>query len=135
MTSPTKLFINLNINSCITYMIYRLYTNTCRNKFPEDSSWFSDLYLKSYDPDVDPSISYENYSLYEDYSFLRTPLGFYVVSDYFAKKLILENALVTNYFGFWIWGREASASLPLDQDNFIKKIVLEDPIYEEHALF
>lgn len=135
MTSPIKLFINSNINSCITYMIYRLYTNACRNKFPEDSSWFSDLYLKSYDPNVNHSISYENYSLHEDYPFLRTPLCFYVVSDSFAKKLILENALITKHFGFWIWGRETSAFLPLDQDNFIKKIALEHPIYEQHTLF
>lgn len=46
---------------------------------------------------------------------LREPFEFWIVSDDFAHYLQQENALLTNHFGFWIWGRETTGqSIILD---------------------
>jgi hypothetical protein len=109
-------------------MVYRIYTNACKSKIPEDILWFSELYLKPRTQESTALPSYENYSPYTDYPSLRKPLAFYVVSDFFAKKLILQDALITDHFGFWIWGRETNPLIPLRQDSLINKIASEDSI-------
>ena len=68
----------------------------------EDQSWFEDLYLQ-----FEQSESSENYDEDDD-SELRNPYEFYIVSDFFARQLKKHDQLVTDHFGFSIWGRETT---------------------------
>ena len=64
--------------------------------------------------DYDPSLE-DNYCPDDSEPELREPYEFYIVSNYFAEQLKLNNALLTNQFGFWIWGRETTGqSIVLD---------------------
>lgn len=46
---------------------------------------------------------------------IREPYEFWIISDYFASKLKAEGQLLTNHWGFWIWGRETTGqSILLD---------------------
>ena len=87
----------------------------------------SDFYLKPINPNLVSELSYPDYSLYKEDSNLRKPKGFYIVSESFARQLLLEGALVSYCFGFWIWGRETDATCLLSQDHFVQKIILKDP--------
>lgn len=64
--------------------------------------WYEDLFLASSEED------------YEEYS-VREPYEFYIVDEYLAMLLKNQNCLLTDYFGFWIWGRETTGqSILLD---------------------
>lgn len=67
--------------------------------------WYSDLFLK-------PS-SFE--TLNSNY---RCPKQYVVVSDWFGEELKLCDQLVTNYWGFYIWGREEYTLSILDSQVF-----------------
>lgn len=46
---------------------------------------------------------------------LIQPYEFYIVSDYFAHLLKKQGCILTDYFGFWIWGRTTTGqSIILD---------------------
>ena len=46
---------------------------------------------------------------------LIQPYEFYIVSDYFASLLQKQGCILTDYFGFWIWGRTTTGqSIILD---------------------
>jgi hypothetical protein len=127
MNLTAQTFVNKHIHSCITYMMHRLHINADPNKFPQDAEWVSDFYLKPINPNLVSELSYLDYSLYKEDSNLRKPKGFYIVSESFARQLLLEGALVSYCFGFWIWGRETDATCLLSQDHFVQKIILKDP--------
>ena len=71
-----------------------------------DQSWYGSLFLQSSQhPDLD---------IDED-PIPRQPYEFWIVSDPFAHKLKIHNQLLTNHWGFWIWGRETTGqSIILD---------------------
>lgn len=128
MISTVQEFVDNNVERCITYLMYRLYLNYCKNSLEEDLPWFSDLYLRSSEDQALPPSSFFDYCPYDEDTGLREPQGFYIVSDEFAKQLIHENALVTKHFGFWIWGRESTA-MPLAEDELVQKIALRSITY------
>tara|TARA_B100000927_G_scaffold277293_1_gene258781 strand:- start:481 stop:858 length:378 start_codon:yes stop_codon:yes gene_type:complete len=72
-----------------------------RNWSLEELPWFEDLYLQFEEPDFSEDFD-------EDNAELKNPYEFYIVSDYFAKKLQEHNELLTNHFGFFIWGRQTT---------------------------
>ena len=69
----------------------------------EDKSWYEDLFLQTHAAEEDCD---DEYNL-EDLS-LREPFEFYIVTDYFAQQLKERDALITDHFGFFIWGRETT---------------------------
>lgn len=69
-----------------------------------ENPWFEDLFLQYHEPEEDC-----------DEQEIREPYEFYAVSDRFAHMLQEHNQLLTNHWGFWIWGREATGqSIILD---------------------
>jgi hypothetical protein len=128
MNSTVQKYVDNNVERCITYLMYRLYLNYCKNPLQEDFPWFSDLYLRSVEDQLPLPSALFDYCPYDEDTNLREPQGFYIVSDSFAKQLICENALLTKHFGFWIWGRESTA-MPLVEDELVQKIALRNIKY------
>jgi hypothetical protein len=78
------------------------------NDFEQD--WYQELFCKYEEPES----SLENDYCSEDPQLIE-PYEFYIVSDYFAYKLKEHNELLTNQYGFWIWGRTTTGqSIILD---------------------
>lgn len=83
-----------------------------------NAEWANDLFRQheefdssDYCPDPDPEF--------------RKPVEFYIVSPEFANHLKNHNELLTNPFGFYIWGREITdQSILLDYvfQQFLEKI-------------
>lgn len=114
--------VYVNANPLIQYLLES-------TKEPFGEEWHEELFChyntSSY---VEPELYHET-QLYKDYNpsleddycpedfepELREPYEFYIVSNYFAEQLKAHNALLTNQFGFWIWGRETTGqSIILD---------------------
>ncbi len=83
--------------------------------------WYSDLFMHTEelysedfynDPSVDP--------------IYRSPIQFWIVSDWFGKQLKSRNQLITNHWGFYIWGRETCNIAICDDDTFLQ-------IYHSHS--
>lgn len=134
MNSIVQKYVDDNVERCITYLMYRLYLNYCKNPLPEDMSWFSDLYLQYKSDETSLSNIFYDYCPYDEDTGLREPQEFYIVSDTFARDLLSENALLTNRFGFWIWGRESTAK-PLVEDELVQKISLRSSNYVDPESF
>lgn len=134
MNSIVQEYVNNNVERCISYLMYRLYLNYCKNPLPEDMSWFSDLYLQYNSDETSTSNIFYDYCPYDEDTGLREPQEFYIVSDTFATDLLSENALLTNHFGFWIWGRESTAK-PLVEDELVQKIALRNNTYVRSGSF
>lgn len=134
MNSTVQKYVDDNVERCITYLMYRLYLNYCKNPLPEDMPWFSDLYLQYKSDETSLSNIFYDYCPYDEDTGLREPQEFYIVSDTFAKDLLSENALLTNRFGFWIWGRESTAK-PLIEDELVQKIVSRSSNYVDPESF
>lgn len=81
--------------------------------------WYEDLFCQ-YDEDhdiwkTDEDYDGTNYCPSEPDPELREPFEFWIVSEHFAHKLKEHNELLTNHWGFWIWGRETTGqSIILD---------------------
>jgi|SaaInl74LU_5_DNA_1037368.scaffolds.fasta_scaffold01552_7 hypothetical protein len=114
--------VYVNANPLIQYLLES-------TKEPFGEEWYEELFCH-YDTssNSEPELYHET-QLYEDYNpslegdycpedfepELREPYEFYIVSNYFAEQLKAHNALLTNQFGFWIWGRETTGqSIILD---------------------
>ena len=65
------------------------------------SRWYEDLYEQVVDPTVD-----------EWQQEHRIPDEFWVVSDALAQALLRKGQLLTDDFGFWVWGREVTLDSP-----------------------
>lgn len=72
-----------------------------------DYQWYQDLFLNTDDEEEFLNSDSDDYDLYEERDF-REPYEFWIVSDYFANKLKENNQLLTDHWGFWIWGRETT---------------------------
>ena len=99
-------FLEQHILVRINTLIDELLKLNERNWDLENKSWYEDLFLQTHAPEEDCDDEYD----FEDLS-LREPIEFYIVSDYFAQQLKKRDELVTNYFNFYIWGRETSGQL------------------------
>lgn len=105
-----------NANELINWLLEKsqnaLKTQILMAKYwqPEECSWYEDLFMQYHEEDLD---DYDSFSDNDTYP--REPYEFYFVSEYFAKKLIEQEALVSNSWGLWIWGRETTGqSIILD---------------------
>lgn len=84
-----------------------------------DQPWYEDLFLQ-----------YQEKENSSEETEIREPLEFWIVSDNFAHKLKQENELLTNHWGFWIWGRETSGQSILI-DYVFQKIFNDHKILRE----
>lgn len=82
-----------------------------------EQPWYEDLFMQYQEYDEDNEVSEEPRH--------REPFEFWIVSDSFAHKLLQENELLTDHFGFWIWGRETTGQSILIDYVFQK-------IYKDH---
>ena len=89
--------IILNLNQVIQYLL-EVHSNNCDLHCEE---WFEDLFLQH------KSIHGEEED--GDCEFIdREPYEFWAVSNYFGEFLEKKNELVTNAWGFKLWGRETT---------------------------
>lgn len=114
--------VYVNANPLIQYLF-----ESNKESFGEE--WHEELFCHyETSSNSEPELYHET-QLYEDYNpsleddycpedfepELREPYEFYIISNYFAEQLKAHNALLTNQFGFWIWGRETTGqSIILD---------------------
>ena len=82
-------------------------------KLPDatQSAWYEDLFCQYEEPDIweeDPDWIGTNYCPPEPDPEFREPYEFWIVSDFFAQQLKKHDHLLTNHWGFWIWGRETT---------------------------
>ena len=112
---PAQEFLQNNILTNCSALINDLLAKNQRNWDLESDTWFQDLFLQ------EDFQSREEYILsglpdhFIEPDFFREALEFYIVSDYFAARLKERDALLTNHWNFWIWGRETTGqSIILD---------------------
>lgn len=74
-----------------------------------DQYWHQDLFCQVHESDIHQA---DDFCPSEELDF-RKPYEFYIVTEYLAFKLKENNQLVTNQWGFWIWGRETTGQLIL----------------------
>ena len=114
-SAPAQAFLNNHILVNCSPLINDLLLKNQRNWDLESDTWFQDLFLQEdYETREEYILSGLDDHLIEPDHF-REPLEFYIVSDYFAARLQERDALVTNHWNFWIWGRETTGqSIILD---------------------
>lgn len=81
----------------------------------------NELVSKGFEGSIDGEfIEFDN-SIDEDGE-VKDMMQFFIVSDWLARHLIINNACVTDFVGFTIWGRcEFGQSLTMDHD--LKEVV------------
>ena len=92
-------FLKTHIKVNITNMIHHL-------KGAPRGKWYDDLFDQITDP------TYDLIGDREEEENWRIPTEFWVVSDALAEALLRKGELLTNDFGFWVWGREFNLDLP-----------------------
>ena len=107
--------ITLNLNWVIQYI---LHTNEFNFDFSNEE-WFESLFLQhreveNADREEEEEVEYET----------REPYEFWAVSNYFGEFLQKKDELVTDVWGFYLWGRETTGqSILLDHvfQEFVKE--------------
>jgi hypothetical protein len=107
-------FLDKHIHARANILITELLDKFSLNWDIDEASWYQDLFMQTQQiEDQDPSDSSDYCP--EPELCNREPYEFWIVSDYFAHKLKENNELLTNHWGFWIWGRETTGqSILLD---------------------
>lgn len=96
-------FLYKHVHARANHLIYRLLDRY--DNYSEDE-WYSDLFLQYEEPDeLDAPENSEDYPPELE---PRAPYEFWIVSELLASKLKERDALLTDDFGFWIWGRETT---------------------------
>lgn len=104
-------FLDANILANANELINWLLEKSQRDWQLEEYSWYEDLFMQYHEEDLDD----EDDGFSDSDTYPREPYEFYFVSEYFAKKLLEQEALVSNSWGLWIWGRETTGqSIILD---------------------
>ena len=93
-------FLNKHIHARANLLINELLEKSQRDWNLTEYPWYEDLFLQY---NQETSEDEENLD-----SSPREPYEFWIISDYFATKLKENNELLTNHWGFWIWGRETT---------------------------
>lgn len=105
-------FLNKHVHVRANLLINELLEKGQRSWDLLGSQWYQDLFCQyEEDHDIweeDPDYIGTNYCPPEPEPELREPYEFWIVSDFFAKKLRQNDQLLTNHWGFWIWGRETT---------------------------
>ena len=121
-------FLNTHIKVNCSMLLNDLLKESERNSNLQNKYWYDQLYCQYLDPDIweeDPDWIGTNYCPPEPEPELRHPNKFYIVSDWFAARLKEHNQLLTDYWGFWIWGRE-TINQGIIFDYVFQKIYQED---------
>lgn len=121
MTYPTVEtydFLNKHVKANCSMLINDLLKENDRNWDLENKNWFEQLFCQYENLDIseeNPDWIRTNYCPSEPEPELRQPYEFYIISDWFAARLKEQDQLLTDYWGFWIWGRETTGqSIVLD---------------------
>lgn len=93
-------FLKTHVKVNITNMVMELKPFSWEDEVTH-SKWYEDLYEQVVDPTLD-----------EWQQEHRTPDEFWVVSPSLAKELRKKDQLLTDHFGFWVWGREITLDSP-----------------------
>jgi|11BtaG_2_1085332.scaffolds.fasta_scaffold00001_7 hypothetical protein len=105
-------FLEKHVHARANLLIKELLEKGQRDWDLTSQQWYEDLFCQ-YEEDfdiwkVDEDYEGTNYCPPEPDPKVREPFEFWIVSDYFANKLKDNGHLVTNHWGFWIWGRETT---------------------------
>ena len=105
-------FLQTHVHARANLLIQELLEKGQKDWDLTSQQWYEDLFSQ-YEEDFDiweVNEDYEgtNYCPPEPDPELREPFEFWIVSDYFASKLKENHHLVTNHWGFWMWGRETT---------------------------
>ena len=100
--SPEALaFLDKHVLAGANQLLSYLQEKTTGDIYCED--WYAALFFQEEEADD------------SDYTQHREPLEFWIISPDLARWFKERNALLTNEFGFWLWGRETSGqSILLD---------------------
>lgn len=115
-------FLRCHVKVNITSMINELKRETPRGK------WYDDLFEQLPDPTYDLVGDREG-----ELEECRDPSQFWIVSPLLAEALLKKGQLLTNEFGFWIWGREFSLDFPRPLTLF-DCVFSADPITRTYQL-
>lgn len=117
-------FLTKHIYARANLLINELLEKSQRDWNLTEYQWYEDLFLQLEEQDEDQlSLNSDDYCPESEAEY-RDPYEFWIVSDYFAEKLRLNNELLTDHWGFWIWGRETTGQSILI-DHIFQKIYHE----------
>jgi len=117
-------FLTKHIYARANLLINELLEKSQRDWNLTEYQWYEDLFLQLEEQDEDQlSLNSDDYCPESEAEY-RDPYEFWIVSDYFAEKLRLNNELLTDHWGFWIWGRETTGQSILI-DHIFQKIYYE----------
>lgn len=101
-------FLAKHVHARANLLINELLEKSQRDWNLTEYQWYEDLFLQpQHQGEEDFLSNSDDYSSEEEIEY-REPYEFWIVSDYFANKLKENNELLTDYWGFWIWGRETT---------------------------
>jgi hypothetical protein len=111
-SKEAHLFLDKHIHARANSLISELLEKGQKDWDLIDSPWYEDLFCQyeenSNTCESDPHGDIEDYCPEEPDPQIRDPYEFWIVSDYFASKLKAQDQLLTDHWGFWIWGRETT---------------------------
>ena len=99
------------------YLIQELISSS--PELSAETEWYEDLFCQRREEED-----------YEDE--LREPLEFWIISDQLAAFLQERGELLTHYFEFWIWGREATGQA-IEMDYVIEEFLASE--HNRESLF
>lgn len=103
--------VKINANMLIQDLLDSAQREWDSSKYP----WYEDLFYQYEDPEFLENVEDYDYCPSDPEPQLREPYEYWIVSQYFGEMLKEHNALVTNHWGFWLWGRETTGqSIILD---------------------
>ena len=101
-------FLTKHVHARANMLISDILNNLDVNWHITDCAWYEDLFLQPQEQDEEDYLSNSDDYFSEKEVKYRQPYEFWIVSDYFASKLKENNQLLTDHWGFWIWGRETT---------------------------
>lgn len=115
-------FLDKNIYVKADVLIANLLFQNQRNFQLEDQLWYRDLFCKYavYNPPpyTDMEFVIKNPDILDQELIPREAYQFWIISDLLAQSFKKQNQLLTNQWGFWIWGREAYDELTIHDEAF-----------------
>lgn len=101
-------FLAKHVHARANILINELLEKSQRDWNLTEYQWYEDLFLQPQQQDEEDYLSNsDDYCLELEIEY-KEPYEFWIVSDYFATKLKENNELLTDHWGFWIWGRETT---------------------------
>ena len=104
-------FLARHVHVRANLLINELLEKSQRDWNLTEYQWYDDLFLKPQEPEdidyYDDDCSFNDYCPEPEIEY-RQPYEFWIVSDFFAEKLRQNNELLTDHWGFWIWGRQTT---------------------------